>query len=208
MPYALPAPSKAPLSSSMPAAVEPSERKPRCCGRRPDRATRRSALYSQANALYHEFEEAGLNRQLGYESPAASSTSIPVLLEQRGAIHSICHSLSQRTANGRQWVANLYSNVFRAERDLFWGATTVPRKTVTVSPASRDGKITSAASPTRSDRIAQKQADDPISAIASQYAVVPDAGTPCARAEDVPLSQKVRASIHARCHRFLDSGSA
>jgi len=45
------------------------------------------------------------------------------------------------TANGRQWVANLYSNVFRAERDFVLGGPQQwPRKTVTVSPASRDGR--------------------------------------------------------------------
>ena len=38
----------------------------------------------KANALYHEFEEAGLNRQFGYSSPADIVNLSAVLLEQRG----------------------------------------------------------------------------------------------------------------------------
>jgi len=42
----------------------------------------------KANALFHEFEEVGMNRQLSYDSPADIVSSLPpVLLEQRGASH-------------------------------------------------------------------------------------------------------------------------
>jgi hypothetical protein len=73
----------------------------------------------KANALYHEFEEAGLNRQLGYESPADIVHKYPQFYWNSVApyIQSAIRYLNV-TANGRQWVANLYSNVFRAERDI------------------------------------------------------------------------------------------
>jgi len=73
----------------------------------------------KANALYYEFEEVGMNRQLGYSSPADLTELYP---------HFYWNSVSPRiqtairylnvTSSGRQWIANLYSNVFRAERDL------------------------------------------------------------------------------------------
>src|SRR5436853_9604 len=76
----------------------------------------------KANALYNEFEEAGLNRQLGYESPADIVHKYPQFYWNSVApyIQSAIRYLNV-TANGRQWIANLYSNVFRAERDLALG---------------------------------------------------------------------------------------
>jgi len=73
----------------------------------------------KANALYYEFEEAGLNRQLGYDSPADIVHKYPQFYWNSVApyIQSAIRYLNV-TANGRQWIANLYSNVFRAERDI------------------------------------------------------------------------------------------
>jgi hypothetical protein len=73
----------------------------------------------KANALYYEFEEAGLNRQLGYESPADLVNKYPQFYWNCIApnIQTAIKYLNV-TASGRQWVANLYSNVFRAERDI------------------------------------------------------------------------------------------
>lgn len=74
----------------------------------------------KANALFHEFEEAGLNRQLGYSSPADLVNLYPqfywnlVVPHVQTAIRYL-----NVTSNGRQWIANLYSNVFRAERDIY-----------------------------------------------------------------------------------------
>jgi hypothetical protein len=51
----------------------------------------------KANALFYEFEEIGLNKTLGYKTPIRYLNV---------------------TSSGRQGVANLYSNVFRAEREL------------------------------------------------------------------------------------------
>ena len=76
----------------------------------------------KANALYHEFEEAGLNRQLGYDNPADLVHKYPQFYWNSVApyIRSAIRYLHV-TANGRQWIANLYSNVFRAERDIALG---------------------------------------------------------------------------------------
>ena len=73
----------------------------------------------KANALYYEFEEAGLNRQLDYASPADLVERYPQFYWNMISpfIQPAIRHL-QVTSNGRQWVANLYSNVFRAERDL------------------------------------------------------------------------------------------
>ena len=73
----------------------------------------------KANALYIEFEEAGLNRQLGYDSPADLVDLYPRFYWDSVAPHvqrAIRHL--NITSSGRQWIANLYSNVFRAERDI------------------------------------------------------------------------------------------
>jgi hypothetical protein len=72
----------------------------------------------KANALYYEFEEAGVNRQLGYASPADLVDHYPQFYWNSVSPHvqSAIRYLNV-TASGRQWIANLYSNVFRAERD-------------------------------------------------------------------------------------------
>jgi len=73
----------------------------------------------KTHALYYEFDEVGMNKQLGYASPAD-------LVDQYSQFYWSSVSPYIRTASrylnvtssGRQWIANLYSNVFRAERDL------------------------------------------------------------------------------------------
>jgi len=73
----------------------------------------------KANALFYEFEEVGMNRQLGYESPADIVERYPqfywnsVSPHIEGAIRHL-----NNTSSGRQWIANLYSNVFRAEQEI------------------------------------------------------------------------------------------
>ena len=73
----------------------------------------------KANALYYEFEEVGMNKQLGYASPADLTDRYPQFYWDTVSPHiqSAIRYLNV-TSNGRQWVANLYSNVFRAEREL------------------------------------------------------------------------------------------
>jgi hypothetical protein len=73
----------------------------------------------KANALYHEFEEAGLNRQFGYSSPADIVNLYPQFYWNSVAPHvQTAIRYLNVTSSGRQWIANLYSNVFRAERDI------------------------------------------------------------------------------------------
>jgi hypothetical protein len=72
----------------------------------------------KANALFHEFEEIGLNKQYGYKSSAD-------LIDQYSQFYwsSVSPHIQSAirylnvTSSGRQWVANLYSNVLRADAD-------------------------------------------------------------------------------------------
>ena len=72
----------------------------------------------KTNALYHEFEEIGLNRQLGYESPADLIDRYPQFYWDKVSPHiqSAIRYLNV-TSSGRQWINGLYSNVFRAEHE-------------------------------------------------------------------------------------------
>jgi hypothetical protein len=73
----------------------------------------------KANALFYEFEEIGLNETLGYETPADVVYKYPQFYWNNVApqIPAAIRYLNM-TSSGRQWIANLYSNVFRAEREL------------------------------------------------------------------------------------------
>jgi len=73
----------------------------------------------KANALYYEFEEVGKNKQLGYTSPADLTDLYPKFYWNSVSADiqsSICYL--NVTSNGRRWIANLHSNIFRAEREL------------------------------------------------------------------------------------------
>jgi hypothetical protein len=73
----------------------------------------------KANALYYEFEEVGMNRQLGYTSPADLTDSYPQFFWDSISPHiQTAIQYLNVTSRGRQWIAGLYSNVFCAERDL------------------------------------------------------------------------------------------
>jgi hypothetical protein len=73
----------------------------------------------KANALFYEFQEIGLNEKLGYKTPADVVYKYPQFYWDNVApqIQTAIRYLNV-TSSGRQWVANLYSNVFRAEREL------------------------------------------------------------------------------------------
>jgi hypothetical protein len=73
----------------------------------------------KANALYYEFEEVGMNKQLGYTSPADLIDLYPKFYWNDVAPHiqSAIRYLNI-TSNGRKWIANLHSNIFRAEREV------------------------------------------------------------------------------------------
>ena len=73
----------------------------------------------KANALFHEFEEIGLNKQLGYTSPADLVKCYPDFYWKRISPHlkeAFAHL--NVTAAGRQWIANLHSHVFCVEHSL------------------------------------------------------------------------------------------
>jgi len=73
----------------------------------------------KANALYLEFEEIGLNRQLGYNTPADVVNLYPKFYWNCVAPHvQTAIRYLNVTSSGRHWIANLYSNLFRAERDI------------------------------------------------------------------------------------------
>ena len=72
----------------------------------------------KSNALFYEFEEIGLNKKLGYETPADIVYMYPQFYWNNVApqIQAAIRYLNI-TSSGRQWIANLYSNVFRAEHE-------------------------------------------------------------------------------------------
>ena len=73
----------------------------------------------KANALYYEFEEVGMNKQLGYNSPADLTDLYPQFYYNSVAPHiQTAIRYLNVTSSGRQWIASLYSNVFRAESEL------------------------------------------------------------------------------------------
>ncbi|WOH68431.1 HD domain-containing protein [Bradyrhizobium sp. BWA-3-5] len=73
----------------------------------------------KSNALFYEFLEIGLTKQLGYETPADVVYKYPQFYWNNVApqIQTAIRYLNV-TSRGRQWIANLYSNVFRAEREM------------------------------------------------------------------------------------------
>jgi hypothetical protein len=73
----------------------------------------------KANALYHEFEEVGMNKQLGYTSPADLTDLYPQFYWNSISSHiQVAIRYLNVTSSGRQWIDSLYSNIFRAEREL------------------------------------------------------------------------------------------
>ena len=73
----------------------------------------------KSNALFYEFEETGMNKTMGYETPADIVYKFPQFYWTIVApqIQTAIRYLNV-TSRGRQWIANLYGNVFRAEREL------------------------------------------------------------------------------------------
>ena len=83
----------------------------------------------KVNALYYEFEEIGLHRQLGYESPADLVDKYPQFYWDKVSpyIEDAIRYLNL-TSTGRQWIDGLYSNVFRAEHVARPKSTSKARK--------------------------------------------------------------------------------
>jgi hypothetical protein len=75
---------------------------------------------AKANALYYEFEEAGLNREFGYNSPADVVSFYPQFFWNSVYPHiQTAIDYLNATPSGRQWITNLHSNVFRAESEVW-----------------------------------------------------------------------------------------
>jgi hypothetical protein len=71
----------------------------------------------KANALFCEFEEVGMNKQFGYSTPADLIDLYSQFYWNSISPHvQIAIRYLDVTSSGRQWIANLYSNLFRAER--------------------------------------------------------------------------------------------
>jgi hypothetical protein len=73
----------------------------------------------KATALFHEFDEVGMNKTFGYETPADIVYRYPQFYWNTVApqVQTAIRYLNV-TSSGRQWIANLYGNVFRAEREV------------------------------------------------------------------------------------------
>ncbi len=71
------------------------------------------------NALFHEFAELGVNQVLGYESPADVADRYPAFFWSKVEpfLGEAVHALGM-TAEGRQWLASLYSHVCVIEHGL------------------------------------------------------------------------------------------
>jgi HD domain len=74
-------------------------------------------MYSRkANALYCEFEEIGMNRQLGYSSPADIIDKYPAFFWDSVSMHlDDGIRYLNMTVSGRQWIANLHHHILCAE---------------------------------------------------------------------------------------------
>ena len=71
----------------------------------------------KANALYYEFEEIGINRQLGYSSPADIIDKYPSFFWNSVSMHlDDGIKYLNLSVSGRQWIANLHHHVLCAER--------------------------------------------------------------------------------------------
>ncbi len=70
------------------------------------------------NALFYEFAETGVNEKLGYSSPADLAQRYPSFFwtKVEPYIQDARRYLEQ-TVEGRQWLAQLYSNVFAMEHN-------------------------------------------------------------------------------------------
>jgi hypothetical protein len=73
----------------------------------------------KTNALYHEFTEIGINAQYGYITPADLIDGYSQFYWSKISpyVQAAMRYLNV-TSSGRQWIANLNSNVFRSEREL------------------------------------------------------------------------------------------
>ena len=67
----------------------------------------------KTNALYWEFEEVGINRQLGYSSPADLIEKYPSFFWNNVSMYLL--KFLNLTHSGCRWIANLHNHVLCAE---------------------------------------------------------------------------------------------
>jgi hypothetical protein len=73
----------------------------------------------KANALNHEFEETGMNKQFGYDTPADLIDLYSQFYWNSVSPHvQTAIRYLNVTSSGRQWISNFCCNVFRSEREL------------------------------------------------------------------------------------------
>ena len=79
----------------------------------------------KVHALYYEFEETGINKKYGYTSAADLIDLYPQFYFNSLSSHlETAIRYLNVTTRGRQWIASLYSNVYRAEREAHFPALT------------------------------------------------------------------------------------
>ena len=90
-------------------------------------------------ALFHEFQEIGVNEKLGYISPADLAEQYPTFFwgKVEPYIGDAIRHL-ELTMEGRQWVAQLYSNVFALEHHRQHMGPYLGKSTVAASAAAKD----------------------------------------------------------------------
>jgi hypothetical protein len=103
-----------------PSSIEPSDRDGRLVQAADLIGQLGDPLYlKKANALFYEFEEVGMNRQLGYSSPADLVERYPDFYWTNVSPHlEEAIGYLNVTADGRQWIANLHSHVFCAQHSF------------------------------------------------------------------------------------------
>src|SRR5712672_2054649 len=108
-------------------------------------------MYSRkANALYCEFEEIGMNRQLGYSSPADIIDKFPAFFWNSVSTHlDDGIKYLNMTVSGRQWIANMHHHILCAAH----GASTLRK--FKISPAGNFAKHLLASANVRFARWAQ-----------------------------------------------------
>lgn len=73
--------------------------------------------HRKVNALFYEFQETGVNEKLGYDSPADLLDKYPEFFW--GCVRPYIEpalGYLELTTEGKQWIANLYNNVFQVEQ--------------------------------------------------------------------------------------------
>jgi len=90
----------------------------------------------KVHAVYYEFEEAGINKKYGYSSTADLTELYPQFYFKSLSSHlETAIRYLNITTRGRQWIASLFSNVYRADREANLPA--LNRQTAAISEGRR-----------------------------------------------------------------------